>query len=344
MSDGAGLDLRVPVPEERAAKAKRERKHDADWWANRIAVIGWAVLTISWLVLGVWLLRLGEATSVVWSITGPLVLGLLVAWPVAVAGLVVRRGGLALAAIATIVVQLVIAWPLLPLGGHDRAGSRPISIGSWNTFADNDQLDAAARELAADRLPDILVFQEYTPAARDAMRRAGIEARYAHRIDDSEPLTGGFGIYSRFPVRAAPAKAPGDDVVWSVVTLPSGKELRIANVHVFPPQPGDAASWQQGLEALGRSLDATSGRWIAIGDYNATASHRLYRDLLGHGRRDAHTATGRGYARSWPADQPIPAVLLIDHAIVSPEVRVAATSEQTLPGSDHRMIRVSFTT
>jgi len=315
---------------------------DRGWWAAR-ADLGWIVLALLWVLLAVWLLRLGESTTIGWALGAGLHLVLFAAWPVALLAVLVRRRVLAGAALATIAVHLLVSAPLLPLGSDESPAGPQVTVGSWNAFVDNDDPDAAARILADDP-PDVLVLQELTPETERALRGAGLLRRYPHRVGRSEPGTTGETIWSRFPVLdPAPVEA-GDDVVAATIEVPGGTTLTVANVHAFGPQPGDPGIWARTLHDLDRALGRIDGPWIAVGDFNATSDHRAFRDLLHDGRRDAHAASGRGYARTWPADGPFPPLVLIDHAIVSRQVQVAGTAEQTLPGSDHRMIRVDLTT
>lgn len=316
---------------------------DKAWWLDRLEACAWIVLIVLWTVIAVWVVRLGEPTSLGWVVMSGVHLLLLAAWPVAIVGLVLRRRALAGAAIATIAVQLVVAWPLLPHPGDDDARGKPITIGSWNAFVDNDQLDEAAQQLADDP-PDVLVLQEFTPGAKAAFRRAGLETTYPYRIDRSEEGTTGEAVYSRYPVEPmTPPPAPMDDVLLATVRLPNGRQLDVADVHAFGPQPGDSGVWERTLHQLDRTLDEVKGPWVALGDLNATSDHRVFLDLLHDGRRDAHQATGRGYARTWPAGTSLPPLLLIDHAVLSPSTRAAATRERTIAGSDHRMIEVDVT-
>ena len=97
------------------------------------------------------------------------------------------------------------------------------------------------------------------------------------------------------------------------------------------------------MRSLGDRLDAAPEPWVAIGDFNGTYDHRLYRDLLGGGRQDAHLATGRGLAASWPTTGPLfPPVFLIDRAITSPGLDPVRTAERRVAGSDHEMLDVDI--
>jgi endonuclease/exonuclease/phosphatase (EEP) superfamily protein YafD len=305
------------------------------------------VVGVCWVVAGAlvvlvaaWVFRLGEDLQLTWVVFAGLHLLLLAAWPILALGLVLRRSALAATAIGLIAVQLVVAWPVLARDRSD-GGRATITVSSLNVFVDNPDPVATARRIAIDP-PDVLVLQEYTPEARDEFERSHLLEYYPHRIDQAEPGTTGEAIYSRFPLRLGrPADGTRDQLA-VVTTLPDGQDLHIADVHVFGPQGDDKAFWYRSLRTLDRDLTALPEPWIAIGDYNATTDHRAYRDLLDGGRADAHVATGRGHARTWPAGKAVPPVFLIDHAIVSPGVEVTGTREQTLPGTDHRMIEVDL--
>ncbi|MEZ5178519.1 MAG: endonuclease/exonuclease/phosphatase family protein [Acidimicrobiales bacterium] len=299
------------------------------------------MLALLWVLLAVWLLRLGESTTIggrsvpgCTSCSSPR--------PVALLAVLVRRRALAGAALATIAVHLLVSAPLLPLGSDESPAGPQVTVGSWNALVDNDDPDAAARILADDP-PDVLVLQELTPETERALRGAGLLRRYPHRVGRSEPGTTGEAIWSRFPVLdPAPVEA-GDDVVAATIEVPGGMTLDGGERPRLRPQPGDPGIWARTLHDLDRALGRIDGPWIAVGDFNATSDHRAFRDLL-HDAGGTPTRPPGGATRTWPADGPFPPLVLIDHAIVSRQVQVAGTAEQTLPGSDHRMIRVDLTT
>lgn len=306
-------------------------------WTTRILGLAWIGLAGLWVAIAAWALRVGEAVAVTWEVLAMLHLLLLAAWPILGVGLAMRRWRLVAAAVATIGAQLVVVWPMIPWSSGYTGPGTEVSIASLNAYVDNPSLDDAAREVRAAR-PDILVVQEFTPSTMVAFEQVGLTATYEHHIELPADTTG-TAVYSRYPLREVVAPVDLADQMLVDVELPDGTTLRVANVHVFAD---DVGAWYHGLRALDGELEEFDDRWIALGDFNATFDHRPYRDLLRSGRRDAHLETGRGAARSWPADLPGPPLVLIDHAILSPGVRARSTSERTISGTDHRMIEVDL--
>jgi endonuclease/exonuclease/phosphatase (EEP) superfamily protein YafD len=80
------------------------------------------------------------------------------------------------------------------------------------------------------------------------------------------------------------------------------------------------------------------GPVILAGDFNATRQHQALRELLETGFTDAHLATGRGWAATWPVGRRLPPFALIDHVLVSPDLAVASVDEVAISGSDHRAV------
>ena len=74
---------------------------------------------------------------------------------------------------------------------------------------------------------------------------------------------------------------------------------------------------------------------VLAGDFNATTSHRPFRDLLDAGLTDAHRALGQGLSSSWPNDRAYPPLIRIDHILTTPEVVVTSIRNGRGRGSDH---------
>ena len=71
-----------------------------------------------------------------------------------------------------------------------------------------------------------------------------------------------------------------------------------------------------------------------IGDFNATPWSAVFQDLTSGGAwRDSRR--GLGYQASWPSELGTLGIP-IDHALVTPEIRVLQRSTFPIPGSDHR--------
>ncbi len=312
------------------------------WW---VALVRHGALAVAWLiVVGLsivvtgWMLRIGEGTAWSWAATAAIHLLLVGAWvPLTVAAWQ-RRWVLGVAAGLLVAVQVVLVWPMLPRPGAAADPASPaLRLRSSNVYFDNpDPAGAAATLLDGD--VDVISLVEVTPEVTGALDRAGIDDRYPHHVDLAAFGTVGTAVYARYPLEVVGEPSPA--VLAVRVSPPDRPATTLFVVHAFPPAAADPGSWERTLDELDATMAATEGPWVAIGDYNATLDHRAYRDLLSDGRTDAHVATGRGAARSWPANGRLPAMLLIDRAVVSPGLRAVATAERDLPGSDHRMLDV----
>jgi endonuclease/exonuclease/phosphatase (EEP) superfamily protein YafD len=308
---------------------------------GRAADVCEAVVVVLLAVVVGWVLRVGESSALGWMLVAGLPFALLLAPPSLLVGVAVGRRRLVAGAMVLVVAQAVIVWPLLPGGGPDAPGSgegAALRISALNVYVDNDDPSTmAAQVLAIER--DVVGFVELTPEAEAALETAGIDERYPHRVGTALPGTVGAVLYSRYPVTLV--GEPTSEVLAADVDVPGLGRTRVLLVHVFPPAGGDQGGWRRTLAELDRTLEAAPTPWIAIGDYNATHTHRPYRDLLRDGRRDAHLATGRGRAATWPADGRIlPTAFLIDRAIMSPDLEAVRTAERTVAGADHRMVDV----
>jgi endonuclease/exonuclease/phosphatase family metal-dependent hydrolase len=95
--------------------------------------------------------------------------------------------------------------------------------------------------------------------------------------------------------------------------------------------------WRQSFETLEALVGRLENPVVAAGDYNATLGHHPLRRFLARtGLRDAHTAAGRGRARTWPVGgHVLPPLGLIDRVAISDDLAVVDIAERMMPGSDH---------
>jgi endonuclease/exonuclease/phosphatase (EEP) superfamily protein YafD len=312
-----------------------------------MALVAAWVVVVPVAILGlVWLLRVGEATPWHWMITAGTHVLLVGAWFSLVVAVWLRRWALGAIAVSLVLLQLFLVWPMAPglgasAGVGTASGAAPaLRLRSFNVYYGNDQVEAVAEQLL-DGQVDLIALVEVTPPVVEALDRAGVADRYPHRVDRARFGTGGTAVFSRFPVEVV-GTPTAEIVAVRVDDGRPGPAPTVFVVHAFPPGPEDPGGWVRALDQLDAAMEVTEGPAVAIGDFNATLDHRAYRDLLRDGRTDAHVATGRGSARSWPAGGRLPPVILIDRAVLSEELRAIGTAEQTVPGSDHRLIDVAI--
>jgi endonuclease/exonuclease/phosphatase (EEP) superfamily protein YafD len=120
----------------------------------------------------------------------------------------------------------------------------------------------------------------------------------------------------------------------------AGAPITVVAVHTWAPfRLGSGRLWRESFDILAELIERLEGPVVAAGDFNATLGHRPLREFLATtGLRDAHTAAGRGLARSWPVTRLAPTLGLIDRVAISEELSVAGIEERPMPGSDHRAV------
>jgi endonuclease/exonuclease/phosphatase (EEP) superfamily protein YafD len=115
-----------------------------------------------------------------------------------------------------------------------------------------------------------------------------------------------------------------------------GVPTQVVAVHTTQPLVDEDGLDRQ-LGALADLVEAADHPVLLAGDFNANTQTAGFRAILEAGATDAHRASGRGWARSWPATTPVP-VLLLDHVVVTPPLEVVGTTEGDGWGSDHRYV------
>jgi len=257
----------------------------------------------------------------------------------AVAGFVLGRRRLAVAALAIMVLNLWAAGAYLaPWFKPSSAGARAaddVTLVSLNLLHRNHD---HARVLAylEQASPDVLVLAELTPRWRAAL--SDYLATYPFTLAADKRGPWGLGVYSRFPfadARADDLGVTGSVNVAAVLDLPRGRVRLVAAHLVSPTRPG-RANWRnqqlQRLAGLLRSSPEAMPR-LLIGDLNVTPFSPYFEDLLrSTGMRDARRP--QGFQVTWPSWVPAFGVM-IDHCIVDPTFPVSSVERGPAVGSDH---------
>lgn len=357
------IDLRDPVRINRRDPAGRDRRVTARFDLHRVEVSGdppTVLLSSSsfgrmlvdlacWVVLGGPAILAGAAAAqvhgplpLVWAASAMPVL-LLPAYPLFLTAVARRRRALFAVAAAVIAVHVALVAPASGfLGGSPAEAaetlstSLPVRVVTANLFLGNDQIEIAGeRILTADA--DVVLLQEVTPAHARALE--SLFSAYPYRFVDARGGAFGFAILSRWPLSGASQMTiAGHPLVAAVLDI-NGQALEVWNVH--PPAPRDGASgrvWAAHLRELGARATAVEGALLVAGDFNATRWTPELRPLLTSGLTDAHQATGRGLAATWPANAVVPPFLLLDHVFVSADLAVASVTELPAGHSDHRPV------
>jgi endonuclease/exonuclease/phosphatase (EEP) superfamily protein YafD len=212
---------------------------------------------------------------------------------------------------------------------------QPFRLVSANALGSNRRPREFADELTAIDT-DVLVVVEASQRILDALDEYEVLRYHRHGLVEKRERWGGCGIWSDHPMELVEAGNAGYAYIAARVTLPASFVTIIAVHTVAPTKRGAGVAWRASFDRLAEVVERCEGPVIAAGDYNATLGHGPLRRFLARtGLRDAHTAAGRGLARTWPASGPLPPLGLIDRVLVSADVSVASITERALPGSDH---------
>ena len=215
------------------------------------------------------------------------------------------------------------------------ADARVIRMVALNVAAENRDRARVISFVRATR-PDVLVVTELT----DFWVRALDAVAGDFPIRRLEPRESHYGIalMSRLPLTILDDKPAGAHAV--VARLPQPR-LTIVGTHAFPPlTPQLLVRRNQEFAALAAFVRRQREPVVLVGDLNSSSWSPAFRDLLRDaGLRD--TRLGRGVQSTWPAWLPM-VQIPIDHALVSPGVRVHRRFVGERVGSDHLPIVLDF--
>jgi endonuclease/exonuclease/phosphatase (EEP) superfamily protein YafD len=265
--------------------------------------------------------------------------------PVAVA-LLARRWGAAAAALAAAAVLAACVLPrALPGPSPAVAPEGPqLRVLTLNLLAGGADSDAVV-DLVRRSDADVLAVQEATPAAVDALERAGLGADLPHAVVDAAPGVAGGALYARHPVQRVGAPVVPSGPVFALprarIAVPGAPPVEAASVHPMPPLGGAAVSaWERAIDGL-PPADSGGPLRILAGDLNATLDHAALRALLATGYTDAADAASAGLRPTWPGE-PLPFAAL-DHVLVDARAAVDAVEVHDVPGTDHRAVLAELT-
>jgi endonuclease/exonuclease/phosphatase (EEP) superfamily protein YafD len=233
--------------------------------------------------------------------------------------------------------SLVVPWYG---AGTAATGSNELKLMSANLRASNGIHDKLFALVAAEE-PDLLVFQEVTPAWAESLRR--LAADYPHRL--VEPRAGNFGIslFSKHPLVSAIA------VDSEPLTLPTliatvaigGREVGLVGTHpMIPLGPHNFDARNAQLEQIGRLLQKMPNPRILVGDMNVSMWDMSYK-LLENRTWLRNSRKGFGVLPTWPTFLPF-AMIPIDHVLVSEDIGVLDVRTGPRIGSDHLPLIVTL--
>jgi endonuclease/exonuclease/phosphatase (EEP) superfamily protein YafD len=224
---------------------------------------------------------------------------------------------------------------------------RVITANLMHGHADEEAIVSLVRRTGTD----VLFLQELTETAVIGLKQAGLTDLLPHEIVDVRGASArGSGIYARYPLGNGLTIRPISIAQPTArLELPGGQHADLICVHPHPPKPAwsrrNAARWREELTVLPPPADlGTEPPRVLVGDFNATADHAYFRDLLRLGHVDAASQVGKGLVPTWApwGAHGGPGLLTIDHVLVDPRCTVLAASVLRLPGSDHQAVYAEF--
>jgi endonuclease/exonuclease/phosphatase family metal-dependent hydrolase len=247
-----------------------------------------------------------------------------------------RRGPAATAVLASAALGLVVRSREVPRR-QPEAGGPELRVLTINLLVGRAAPDAVVA-LVRQADPDVLFLQELTIGAQTRLKQAGLEDLLPHaQIEHKDGGPRGSGIYSRHALSEGPPLPPTFAAQpTALLELPGGEAVELVCVHPRAPalRRGGSALWRAELAVL--PPPGKRPRVIA-GDFNATADHAAFRDVLRLGYADAAIQTGDALTRTWgrPGRDPL---LTLDHVLVSRGCAVLSCSVHAVLGSDHRAV------
>ena len=247
--------------------------------------------------------------------------------------------------LATVAINayLVVPWYLPPdrvdtVASGDEA---PIKLMLANVLASNRDATRFVGLVDVEQ-PDVIVMQEATPHWLGML--GPIKASYPYTLAEPRDDPFGIALYSKFPLESTAIIESVPRGFPSLITEAriGSTRLNIISTHPMPPVgSADSAARNLQLDAVAQLASRTPEPLVVIGDLNITMWSHQYarfeeRSMLENARR------GFGVEPTWPLFL-LPAMIPIDHCLVSDDIVVRDFRAGPAIGSDHRPIIVSLT-
>jgi endonuclease/exonuclease/phosphatase (EEP) superfamily protein YafD len=209
----------------------------------------------------------------------------------------------------------------------------PLTLMHANVLASNSDYKRLI-DLVRKEAPDVVFLQEITSSWVIALQE--LKDDYPHMY--AEPRVGNFGIaaLSRLPfdsIRHVDSPPFGYPTIFAQVTV-NDEQFNLVSSHPTIPlgrRLYEARNEQ--LQNIGEIVSMLQGKVVLLGDFNASLWCPRFKQLettvqLRNARQ------GFGILPTWPAFFP-PAMIPIDHALVSKEISVLDIRTGPRIGSDH---------
>ena len=246
-------------------------------------------------------------------------------------------------AIALIVVTALNANYVLPWYVDEPTGGTgtEFKVLAANVLSSNDDHEPLLELIAAEQ-PDLVFLFEVSPNWAESLGQ--LSTSYTDAV--IEPRTGNFGIamFARLPMTSA-AIIDSSPLAFPTIVAAfeiGGKSLNVVATHpMIPLGKANHESRNRQLDGVAKLLQKSGGARLLVGDLNITMWDRQY-SALENRTWLRNVRQGFGVLPTWPTFFP-PAMIPIDHILVSEEVGVADVRTGPRIGSDHLPLVVTIT-
>jgi endonuclease/exonuclease/phosphatase (EEP) superfamily protein YafD len=187
--------------------------------------------------------------------------------------------------------------------------------------------------------PDLVALQEIHERHDRRLGASRLAAHRPYRVPAEAAAARQTVVLSRLPFRAAERITASFTPFLSVTLTLDGGPVTVLAVHPPPPSTSFRA-WRADFRLLAELVRTADRPLVVLGDCNATLQHRLLREVLACGVRDAHLVRGHGLGWTWRHHRYPGPPLRLDRVMVSPELEVTAITVGQANGSDHRPVVV----
>jgi endonuclease/exonuclease/phosphatase (EEP) superfamily protein YafD len=189
--------------------------------------------------------------------------------------------------------------------------------------------------------PDVLVLQEMTSAWRDYLSIELADFQYYVARSQLDPF--GVGVYSKVEFVSTDVIPFGREGNPSIVVkiISNAKELTIIGTHSLPPITPDLYKLRNAyFREMAAYIAQPSEPIVLVGDLNTTPWSAHFKHLLDKtGLKDSRR--GFGIHPTWPTHF-LPAMIPIDHVLVSESITILNRQVFDNTGSDHRSVWVDI--
>ncbi len=214
-----------------------------------------------------------------------------------------------------------------------RSDPVPVRLLLANLQYSNDAYAEFAR-LVGEQRPDVVVVEEVTPAWAEAL--AALGERFPARTLVAREGAFGIGILSRWPLHDVELLDFGHPAHPALLAHIATGNGRLAVLAAHPPPPVSAELFAVRNDQLHQAaglLRRLGPRTVLLGDLNTSPWSPFFARLL---QQSGLTSVREGFGLlpTWPSYFP-PAMIPIDHCLISRDARVKGVKTGTDIGSDH---------